>query len=808
VRARAAYDEALRELRLDDPAAVESYRRSLEQELDRVLADLPDGPQVGGEAIVRIIEGLSRVSDDPSDLERLLHDQGAQYFPTMSEVDVWALKESGAGDKQNVYWEHIFTHSADREAELRIRGKKRLHIAQDGTATNLYGPFKLLEEQGAIFWSTSQEALSRQDPRGWTFGPDEVLYDASKYALLTNTDPAFTRKHIDTIRDAIPRFRDLPFDQLQHQRTFDKRRAPHFADWMAVAEVGLWSGGRVVGKLRTRYRMRHLAMDAMAEVFERGPRATSALRRLVVHDDQRGSADTDLDDWLVSSFVKQRKAAFEHLRLATRDDGELRHGVPLYSALERNPDKWHTLHCLNTSKRFAASQRLREWLLGEDAHTEGEGDGQELQLRGKEDEELDQLFGPELRRRIRESIGRRYFAAVRDNPDVSTESLFLHPQLRAVLHPVRADLMTVAGRLVMPVMREEFPEALEQAESVCGLQRDVTEGDMAAVAERLKVTEPDPVAKIAILEAVNAVAPFLVRAITQGTGQTISGRSGTGDEVRRTPSLIGQTRAAHRIEARLGEGAMGIVYLATQLNLDRPVALKVLSGKAVGDESLLRRFHGEARIGAKLNHPNIVQVYDARAEWPLHFISMEYMDGGCLQDQINETGGLPWQEVHRALVGTARALEHIERKRIIHRDIKPQNLMLASDGEVKLADFGLACEVGEDEETVGQSGTLHFTSPERMRGLAFDSRSDLYSLGATAYNALAGRPPFKAESLGDLVTQVLNEEPEPLSDVRPDLPTEFVPVVSRLMAKDPDERYGSAVELVADLRRIAVDGIS
>ncbi|MFN6129715.1 MAG: serine/threonine-protein kinase [Planctomycetota bacterium] len=268
--------------------------------------------------------------------------------------------------------------------------------------------------------------------------------------------------------------------------------------------------------------------------------------------------------------------------------------------------------------------------------------------------------------------------------------------------------------------------------------------------------------------------------------------------------LTNQTIAGYSILHRLGVGGMSEVYLAFQESLRRHVAFKVLRSDFVGSDEHEQRFLQEARAAASLIHPNIVQVYDVGKIESIHYIAQEYVAGSNLNSFIQRRGALPLQEAISILWQATAALQKAASIGLVHRDIKPDNLLLTPDGEVKVADFGLARARGQNQNltAVGIAlGTPLYMSPEQIQGLSVDSRSDLYSLGATAYHMFSGRPPFSGDTPLALAMQHLQAEPVLLKQLRPDLPDDLVEIVHRLLRKSPDERYGSAIELARDLRR-------
>jgi len=278
-----------------------------------------------------------------------------------------------------------------------------------------------------------------------------------------------------------------------------------------------------------------------------------------------------------------------------------------------------------------------------------------------------------------------------------------------------------------------------------------------------------------------------------------------------TTDLTNQSIAGFSILHRLGVGGMSEVYLAFQESLHRHVALKVMRADFVGSSDHEQRFLQEARAVASLMHPNIVQVYDVGKFESIHYIAQEYVPGSNLFSYIQRRGALPLAEAISILWQTTAALQKAASIGLVHRDIKPDNILLTPDGEVKVADFGLARARGQSLNLTAVGVTLGsplYMSPEQIQGLSVDSRSDLYSLGATAYHMLTGRPPFSGETALALAMQHLQAEPVSLGQLRPDLPKALVGIVHRLLAKSPDERFASAVELARSLKEVVDDSLA
>ena len=269
-------------------------------------------------------------------------------------------------------------------------------------------------------------------------------------------------------------------------------------------------------------------------------------------------------------------------------------------------------------------------------------------------------------------------------------------------------------------------------------------------------------------------------------------------------SLVGCRLGDYQIMRKLGRGGMADVYAARHLSLGRDVAIKVLRQDFARDQDYVSRFRREARAAAKLNHSNIVQVYDVGSVDETHFIAQELIDGKNLKEELNAKGSLSADEAVRTLAAVASALEAANEVGITHRDIKPENIMRSTRGEIKVADFGLA-RLGGDADASRANltqagltmGTPRYMSPEQVQGKVADVRSDLYALGVTMYHLLAGRPPFEADDPLALAVMHLHETPEPLDRARgrDDIPEWLIAVVARLMSKLPADRFQSPQEL-------------
>lgn len=275
--------------------------------------------------------------------------------------------------------------------------------------------------------------------------------------------------------------------------------------------------------------------------------------------------------------------------------------------------------------------------------------------------------------------------------------------------------------------------------------------------------------------------------------------------------LSGTLLGDYQLIRRLGRGAMADVYLAQQRALRRNVALKVLHGRLAGDENYIRRFQLEAQAAASLIHPNIVQIYDVGCLEGIHFIAQEYVPGQNLAEWLARNGPLDAARAMSIMRQVAAGLDKAGQAGIVHRDVKPENIMLAESGEVKVADFGLA-RVADQSAALNLTqvgvtmGTPLYMSPEQVEGRPLDSRSDIYSFGVMCHHMLAGQPPFRGDSPLAVAVQHLHKEPPALEALRPDLPAALCRIVHRAMAKRPQDRYATAHQLTVELNRLRSDG--
>jgi len=259
----------------------------------------------------------------------------------------------------------------------------------------------------------------------------------------------------------------------------------------------------------------------------------------------------------------------------------------------------------------------------------------------------------------------------------------------------------------------------------------------------------------------------------------------------------------YQLLERIGGGGMAIVYKAKCLLLNRYVAIKILRSEFTDDEEFVKRFRVEAQAAASLNHPNIVSIYDVGKQDDSQYIVMEYIDGITLKEYINQKGVLPWREAVEIAIQICSALEQAHKNHIVHRDIKPHNIMITKEGIAKVTDFGIARAVTSATITmVGSTiGSVHYFSPEQARGSITDEKSDLYSLGVTIYEMVTGRVPFDGESPVAVALKHIQEKAERPVDVNPSIPRGVNDLILKAMKKDQNLRYQTASDMLNDLKR-------
>src|SRR4249919_3431656 len=257
----------------------------------------------------------------------------------------------------------------------------------------------------------------------------------------------------------------------------------------------------------------------------------------------------------------------------------------------------------------------------------------------------------------------------------------------------------------------------------------------------------------------------------------------------------------YRLEAKLGSGGMSTVYLARDETLDRPVAVKVMHREMSEQPDQLERFRQEARAVAKLSNPNVVSVIDAGEDGGHPYIGFEYVEGETLKQRIARIGALDPQEAIAYAIEVGRGLSVAHARNMVHRDIKPQNVLIDSEGRAKLTDFGISRQLEQDGMTATGRvlGTTDYVSPEQAMGRQVDPRSDVYSLGVVLYEMLLGQVPFQADSQVGVAMKHVNEELPDVQRRRPEVSAAVALVVERSAAKDPGERYQHVGEMIDDL---------
>ena len=250
----------------------------------------------------------------------------------------------------------------------------------------------------------------------------------------------------------------------------------------------------------------------------------------------------------------------------------------------------------------------------------------------------------------------------------------------------------------------------------------------------------------------------------------------------------------------IGTGGMAIVYKALCHRLNRYVAVKILRDDSPPDSDIRRRFRSESQAVAMLSHPNIVAVYDVSHAEGIEYIVMELIDGITLKDYMKRRGALSWKEAVHFSTQILKALDHAHSKGIVHRDIKPHNIMLLEDGTIKVADFGIACPLSENEDESGETiGSVHYASPEQARGGAADARSDIYSFGVVLYEMLTGVLPYDGDDPAQVALQHLSAVPTKPKEINPEISDELEAITLRAMDANIDARYQSAEQMLADI---------
>ena len=260
----------------------------------------------------------------------------------------------------------------------------------------------------------------------------------------------------------------------------------------------------------------------------------------------------------------------------------------------------------------------------------------------------------------------------------------------------------------------------------------------------------------------------------------------------------------YEIQGKIGEGAMGVVYRALDHGLGRIVALKMLSSELWGDDEQQRRFAREAEAIGRLSHPNIVTVYDLGEADGHLYMAMELLEGDDLRALMDRQMDIALADRVRVLAQICDGLGYAHSRGVVHRDVKPANIVVTTEGKVKVLDFGLA-RVATRETITRQGiilGTPDYMSPEQATGKPIDQRTDIFSAGAVFYEFLCHEKPFQGKTLHGVLFQIISEEPDALLTLNPELPSRLAAVVHRMLRKDPDERYQALPEVARDLRQI------
>ena len=263
----------------------------------------------------------------------------------------------------------------------------------------------------------------------------------------------------------------------------------------------------------------------------------------------------------------------------------------------------------------------------------------------------------------------------------------------------------------------------------------------------------------------------------------------------------------YEIHELIGIGGMANVYRCTDTLDDREVAIKILKDEFLNNEEFIRRFKNESKAIAMLSHPNIVKVYDVSFSDIIQYIVMEYIDGITLKEYIERQGVIEWKDALHLTTQVLRALQHAHESGIVHRDIKPQNIMLLQDGTIKVTDFGIARFSDKATRTMTDQaiGSVHYIAPEQARGDVTDGKTDIYSVGVMLYEMLAGKLPFDGDTAVSVALMQLNETPRRPREINPSIPVGLEQITIRAMEKEPEKRYTSAAEMLSDIDRFRMN---
>lgn len=367
------------------------------------------------------------------------------------------------------------------------------------------------------------------------------------------------------------------------------------------------------------------------------------------------------------------------------------------------------------------------------------------------------------------------------------------------LHPNIGDVLVQKGYLeedqVRLILKEQGKTLLKCPQ--CGSKYNVTGAEDKDKVKNLSCrrcgTALVPAGRTVVVSADEDIDVSKIKKLQKASAVAVSPILKTGD-------VIGGCK----IESLIGQGGMSRIYKATQETLDRTVAVKVLPPYLADDKKLMNRLIKEAKALARLEHPNIVQILDFGHERNQYYMIMQFVHGKTVSTLLAEYGRLPPAESARIIKETAKALDYAHRRDILHRDIKPGNIMVMPDDFVKLLDFGLTKSTHSTTDLTTEGmviGTVHYMSPEQAAGVPLDNRSDLYSLGATWYEMLAGKPPFEGENPWAVLLKHQNEPPEEVRSHSRKVPRKLARIVMRLLEKRAEKRYQTAGELVAAIEK-------
>ena len=265
--------------------------------------------------------------------------------------------------------------------------------------------------------------------------------------------------------------------------------------------------------------------------------------------------------------------------------------------------------------------------------------------------------------------------------------------------------------------------------------------------------------------------------------------------------------ARYEIQELIGVGGMAVVYRAYDIIEDKIVAIKILKDEFLGNKEFVRRFKNESKAIAVLSHPNIVKVYDVSFGTKIQYIVMEYIDGITLKEFISQRKVINWKDALYFVNQILSALKHAHSKGVIHRDIKPQNIMLLKDGTIKVTDFGIARFSRNETQTMTDRaiGSVHYISPEQAKGSVIDEKADIYSVGVMLYEMLTGKLPFEADNAVSVAIMQMQAKPKPLREINPDIPEGLEQITLRAMEKNPANRYATAEEMLVDIKKLESD---